>query len=107
MDILLFGLATWRISSLLAAEVGPFGVFDKLRRVTGVSYDAGILICPNVLAKGITCVWCNSVWVGAGWAVAAWLWPDARWLALPFALSAITIVIQEAVSWLEHPHRPY
>ena len=107
MDLLLFGLATWRIASLLAAEAGPFGMFDRLRRLAGVTYDeAGTLECHNVLAQGITCLWCNSVWVGAGWALLAWLWPGAHWLALPLALSAITILIQEAVQWLEHqqPH---
>ena len=108
MDILLFGLATWRISSLLAAEAGPFDIFERARRLVGVSYDEhGALCCKNVLAQGITCLWCNSVWVGTGWALLAWLWPMAHWLALPLALSAITIVIQEAVTWLEHQHQPY
>jgi len=108
VDILLFGLATWRISSLLAAEAGPFDIFDKLRRLVGVTYDeAGVLCCKNVLATGVTCLWCNSVWVGAGLALLAWLWPEAYWLALPLALSAITILVQEAVTWLEHQHQPY
>lgn len=88
-------LATWRISSLLADEIGPWDVFVKLRELTGITHDESkrILTIPfHFLPQLISCVWCNSIWVGAGWTT---LWAAmGRYVlipALPFALSAFAI----------------
>lgn len=62
-------LATWRLSSLLAQEDGPFGILKKIRIVD--------------------CVWCWSFWWGIIFALLYRYLPDvAFWVALPFALSA-------------------
>ncbi len=39
MDILILMLATWRISSLLVDENGPFDIFAELRYRVGVRFD--------------------------------------------------------------------
>lgn len=103
MAIAVLILATWRLSSLLAQEAGPADVFARLRARLGVWYDeAGDPDGATVLAKGIPCVWCNSVWIGVVLAVAYWLAPDVVfWLALPLALSAGAIVVHEVVGWRE------
>jgi len=95
LEFVVLALATWRIASLLAQEAGPFDVFPRLRKVTGVTYDAdGVPHGTGVIAEGITCIWCNSMWVGIVVALAWWLAPDiAFWLALPFALSACAVLI--------------
>ena len=98
IDVLLLVGATWRLSALLAYEDGPGRVFARVRERLGVAYDPhGLPYGTNWLAKGVVCPWCNSVWFGAFWAVAYWLLPGVVWLALPLALSAGAIIVQELV----------
>lgn len=61
----LLGLATWRVSKLLADEDGPAGILAKFRGFIGVYYDDySNKKGKNTLAELFTCVWCLSVWVG-------------------------------------------
>lgn len=97
VNILVLTLATFRLASLLANEPGPFDVLGRLRRLAGVRLgDDGTVYGSNELARGLVCVWCNSVWVGLGLAVLYYLAPGvAFWLALPFALSGGAVLINE------------
>ena len=94
MNYLILALATWRISSLLANEDGPYNIFERLRQWSGVHYDAySNPQGSNELAKMLMCILCNSVWVGAALTVTYWLLGDvAIWLSLPFALSAVAVI---------------
>jgi hypothetical protein len=95
MTILVLVLATWRLTSLLVWEDGPFEVFARLRRLLGVRYDEkSQAVGTNWFAKGVICPACASVWFGAFWAVAYLLWPDVWWVALPFALSAGAMILE-------------
>jgi hypothetical protein len=96
MTYLLLALATWRISSLLVHEEGPFRIFERLRRRVGLMNDVEI---PDGFLPGVlSCVWCASLWVGAGWALVWLLVPDVvQWLSLPFALSALAICFEKLV----------
>lgn len=93
-------LATWRLSSLLAREDGPWMIFAIFRRIIGVKYDA--LSRPfggNIVAEGVICIWCNSVWIGLLLTVIYVIIGKALlWLILPFALSAIAIIVDELIS---------
>ena len=78
----LAGLATWRVTHLLWAEDGPFGVLGRLR--------------ARLAAGGIRvfdCFYCLSLWVGA---IAALLLGGslADWLIDALALSAAAIVLE-------------
>ncbi len=98
LEFIIFALATWRLASLLAAESGPYDVFARLRAWAGVEYTPDERVIANTeLARGLVCVWCNSVWIGAGWALAWYLWPGSWWLAAPLALSAAAVLVQKAV----------
>lgn len=46
-------LATWRVTSLLVKEPGPYRVFARLREHHR----------DNEIGKALECVWCTSVWV--------------------------------------------
>jgi hypothetical protein len=95
LEFVVLALATWRLTSLLVWEDGPFEVFAKLRHFLGVRYDERSMPeGTNWFAKGVICPACASVWFGVGWAVAYWLWPDVWWIALPFALSAGAIAVE-------------
>jgi hypothetical protein len=94
MDYLILALATWRLSSLITYESGPFGVFDKFRVAIGVKQGEYGSYGENELAKGIACLWCNSIWVGAILTALLALSDLTIWLALPFALSSGAILVE-------------
>lgn len=93
--LLVGGLATWRMASLLAEEDGPWGILEWLRVKMGMKFDA--MSQPygaTEIAKTILCIWCSTPWIGAAWA-AFWLAaPRAAFaLAMPFALSAVALIV--------------
>lgn len=97
--LLIFGLATWRIAHLLAAENGPFDVFLKIRKFFEIVHDEddNVVIRPkNFFAQVISCVWCNSIYIGTFWTVLfCFLGDFTLFLALPFALSAVAIMVEK------------
>ena len=97
MDYLILALATWRIASLLTYEDGPFEILERLRLMLGVKHTDYGRYSNNELARGILCLWCNSVWVGGLFTLWYWLHHSAVWVALPFALSAVAILIDEHI----------
>jgi hypothetical protein len=94
LEFLVLTLATWRISSILVEEDGPFEVFDKLRHKLGVRYDEhSYPYGENELAKTLTCIWCVSPWVGLCWMLFWLAWPQvAFYVALPLALTAGLVI---------------
>lgn len=98
--MILLGLATWRVSSLLVSENGPGNILAKLRYFTGVRMDElSNPVGENVVADALTCVWCTSFWVGLLF-FAVWLLnPQAAYLiSIPLALSTIAIVVEKVVT---------
>lgn len=89
VELLIYTLATWRISSLISTEEGPFNIFGKFREV---------LPSDSFLENLISCIWCLSVWIALGWVGFIALFPSiAIWVALPFALSAGAIIVDSMV----------
>jgi len=94
VDLLILGLAAFRLSSLFANEHGPLDLFGRIRRLAGARYDKQSREVPTTeLSRGLMCVWCNSVWFGIALALVYLLWQPVIWLCLPFAISAIAIII--------------
>lgn len=95
LEFIVLALATWRLTSLLVWEDGPLEVFARLRHLLGVRYDErNQPYGSNWFAKGVICPACASVWFGFLWAGAYFLWPNAWWVALPFALSAGAMIVE-------------
>jgi hypothetical protein len=94
-DLIVLALATYRLSSLLVDEEGPWELFERLRALAGMRYDAlSRRYGTNQLSQALTCVWCTSVWVGGALALAYYvLGVTLIWLALPFALSAVACLL--------------
>src|SRR3990172_3330830 len=72
-SLLIYGLATWRISSILVNEAGPWDVFVRLRALAGIGHDKNrqaVIIPDGFFASILSCIWCCSVWVGLGWMLA-------------------------------------
>lgn len=99
IEFLILGLAVWRLSSLLVHEEGPFDIFLRFRHWSGVGYtEYSNRVGKNEFARALICLWCTSVWVGI---IAALLYAIFRepvvWMASPFALSAVAIIIERIV----------
>lgn len=103
LTILVLAAATWRISSFLVNEDGPFFVFERLRERFGIHYQyingKEIKVVPlNFMAQLLDCVWCASMYIGTGWTILFVTFPNlALWFALPFALSAFSVVVEEKI----------
>lgn len=62
VDLLVSGLAVWRLAHMLVEENGPLDIFWRLREHTGVEVGVhGDLVGPTW--NPLSCVLCTSVWV--------------------------------------------
>jgi hypothetical protein len=89
-DILIDVLVLWRITHLLSAEAGPFGVFTRLRRIAGDGFFAQLL----------DCFYCLSLWLAAPLAIVSgkgWTQQLMLWLALSGAACLLEKVTRGTV----------
>jgi len=94
VHLFVLGLAVMRLSMLLGEEDGPWGVLEKFRYMLGVRYDENSdRYGKSMIARGIICVYCSSVWYGTILAVLYIFLPElALMLSLPLALSMFAIL---------------
>jgi len=101
VEFLVFGLATWRASSLLVNEDGPWKVFFRLRKLAGIQHDEDgkpLMIPDRFLAGILSCVWCCSMWTATGWLLFWMGFPDAaKTIATALAFSAVAIGMERWV----------
>ena len=89
-DLIILGLSTWRISSMFINEDGPFDIFFRIREWIG---DEGFF------ASLFSCVLCLSVWVAIFLTLSAIMNKTVTlYLMLPFALSAIAVILEEKIN---------
>ena len=97
-SLVTFGLATWRISSMLVNEAGPWDIFLKLREANGITHDDQknkVIIPDGFWGSFYSCIWCNSLWIGAGWMPYFILAPTAALVSASiFAISTLAILAQ-------------
>jgi hypothetical protein len=94
-ELLVLGLATWRISHLISNdEMFPF--LEWIRVKCGVAYDEkNERYAKNWFSKQILCQWCNSLWIGIFLMILYGAYPQHTFYAcLPWALSTFSILIQ-------------
>jgi hypothetical protein len=107
LDVILTILATWRLSSLLVNEEGPFAIFSRIRHFVGIrrvpiQSSEGPLISTvalNPIAELLTCVWCTSIW-GALVILLISMIPIGEVIRLILAVSSGAIFINEMIEWL-------
>lgn len=100
VNLVIMILATWRLTSLLHSELGPFDLFVHIRKMFGILHDDlgyPFGYPPNFFAKLFECFWCLSVWIGIGVTVSVYLFPIAIWLWLALALSGGAIKLNEVI----------
>jgi len=99
---LYLSLAAWRLASLIANEDGPWMIFKRLRK-RAEQWCMKYPFCRDLgLYELFACEWCNSVWIGALITV-LYFWLDGAilYLALPFALSTVVIMIKNVMEVLQ------
>jgi hypothetical protein len=100
LDMGAIGLATWRLSSLVVNEEGPWGIFLRLRCRLGISHEDGIPCAwPDGLAALFSCLWCMSVWMAGLSYLVWWLSPVPVYI---LAASALCVLFQSAIDWRQH-----
>lgn len=92
-------LATWRLTSLLHAEEGPFEVFSRLREAAADGFWGRLL----------GCFYCTSLWTAAPLAllVAGSIRElPVAWLALSGGAILVERLLPAAAAWREDPPAP-
>lgn len=120
--LIIYPLLTWRLTSLIVNEAGPFDLFQTLRNTLGVSVEFKrqyktlaadsesfmVAECKgrNVIARMLCCFKCTSVWIAAA-VVLIFQRPIDTGYDVPYYLervlvmSAIAILIDRVVIALE------
>ena len=96
-QMILLGLAGFRLASLISTERGPADVFIRFRELFGfVHNEDGEVVShpPTTFARGLACMWCSSVWMTGG----AWLaWQIEPVLVLLPAAAAVAFIVEQVV----------
>jgi len=97
LDLVVGGLFTFRLSSLISKENGPFHVFKGFRGFVGITHDDNgepVAYPETFFGELVYCMRCNSVWIGAAWCVIYIISREtALCIGLPFALSAVSMAV--------------
>lgn len=103
LDIFVYlALAAWRLASLVANEDGPWQVFKRIRQRAELWCKKYKFCSDFGLYELFSCEWCNSVWIGAGLTLLyLWIGNSILYIALPLALSTVTIIIKHIIQVLQ------
>ena len=67
-QMVIIGLASWRLAAMLSYERGPFDVFLRFREALGFKHDdkgKPTEWPSNVVTAALSCVWCLGLWAAA------------------------------------------
>lgn len=95
-QFIILALATWRVSHLLTYEDGPFNIFQKLRTFVGISEELDEHDNYSFFAKLLSCLKCNSIWVGAiVWTSYCFFPIITMWITVVLAISAVACILDK------------
>lgn len=87
MDLILLGLATFRLSLLFSKESGPYHIFRNLRKLPPPKSSA---------REGLSCQWCMSIWSSAVvLSIHRYSQVAGHWIILWLAVSALAIIVNQ------------
>lgn len=104
LRLLIYGLATWRLSVLLADDSGPYRFISTFRSFLKREAKRNKAVAKSDVAKGVECKRCNSLWfaipisayVFLRYFLATWVVMVCEAFFLMLALSAMAIIISRA-----------
>ena len=88
LDVIIIGLASWRLASLLVNEEGPGLIFMRLRTLVGVVEGPGEQ-SSGFLPLVFSCIWCMSVWTTIAATIAWYFSHEAVMLAAAMAIAVL------------------
>ena len=95
-EVIIIGLAAWRITALLSYERGPFDVFLRFRELLGFEHNENgepTSWPRRTLTRIISCSWCLGLWVTpAIWAV--WEYIDPV-IVMVVAAAAVLVAVEK------------
>lgn len=99
-----YALATWRLAVLFSSDIGPWGMFSKLRSFLKREAKHNKPLRESKLHIGVSCIRCEAIWMATP--ITAFVFcrdrmPELAVAAceaffLMLALSAMAILIQRA-----------
>lgn len=89
LDVILVGLASWRMASLLVDEEGPGLIFEKIRDVVGANRPGEI---EGFIPSVFSCIYCMSVWTTL---LAFLLWLIAPIVVMIVAAMSVALIVQK------------
>ncbi|KKM96616.1 hypothetical protein LCGC14_1176320 [marine sediment metagenome] len=89
-EVIIIGLAAWRLASLLVFEDGPFAVFARLRQRVGLDDEGEI----GRVAELLSCIWCTGFWMAV---IMAGLWVVVPWVVMVFAAAAVVLAAERGI----------
>lgn len=90
------GLMTWRLCSLMLYEDGPFSVFRRFRHLVRADRPGEL----KFVAALFNCIWCLSLWVGATSATMTALYFNEWYFVLMmFSSSAIAVWLDSRIRY--------
>lgn len=99
-------LAVWRLSTMLVKEDGPWMMLEHLRLKMGLQPPQHPAMGRETDPPGqmpgsiLNCVWCTSIYIGSFFTLLfAFNRRIALWAATPFALSAVSCMIDRWDGW--------
>ena len=84
-QVVIVGLAAWRLSHLLIEEDGPGAVLARFRRFIGVPVEGEV---KGLLPELFTCPWCLTFWT----AIAMWDLYCIQWV-IPAVIAAMAVAM--------------
>ncbi len=92
-NVIVLGLATFRLAMMISMEEGPFSIFQNLRVRWG-AYDYGPNGEPDtLLGRGISCPLCVGMYAAILFIVVGQL-PYGLWFAAWFAVAGVQVLFQ-------------
>jgi hypothetical protein len=90
-QVIVIGLAAWRVSSLLTSEDGPGKIFERFRQLIGAAEGE----VKGLLPELFSCVWCLGLWAALGlWGI--WeLWRPEPVMVV--AAAGVVIIVEKWV----------
>ena len=98
LDLIIAGLATYRLARFSVKDDGPFNVFGRWRALCGVV--DGVEPKAGSMADLVTCSRCATVWAAIAISAILLLYPDwSLFVILPLSLAAIGIFLSDLETW--------
>lgn len=92
IELIVKGLAAWRLSYLLINERGPFDLVTKFRSATGVEHDVTGRPVSYPDNHVLECIWCTTIWAGIGFAL---LPKQLSFIEKALAVAAVAVLIED------------